>query len=242
MFGKNSEKKKLSIDFEMENYNLMVEFGNRYRMSNSQIINYFIEHFLKLSIESKKEYAKNTAKQIESLKKIYSDCQEFESTKIAQQISLLEDLQLFFTDGKGYRENEVEKMKRIEMLESYIIFPQDWIIIMNKEPQNCKYAGVVEIRNSSAYHMPHLLFFSEIPIYQLSAIEEEMILSTCEIFYPDFKKIRSMQVKPVYDENKVMLNMDLWNKAPIIGLFPINVYGKDSTFPCGAMIVRKNND
>lgn len=241
MFSKNIEKKKLSVDFEIQNYNLLTTFGEKYKMSNSQIINYLIEHFLKLSGDSKNEFAANTKIQIDSLKKIYSECQEFEANQVSQNISLLEDLLLFFTDGKGYRENEVEKMKRIEMLDSYVVIPNDWIVVENKNPQDCKYAGVIEIRNSTTYNMPHLLFFCEVPIIELTTIEEERILSACEVCYPDFKKIRTMQVKPVYDENKNILNSELWEKAPTIGLFPIHIFGEDNTFPCGSMIVRTNN-
>lgn len=238
MFSKGTEKKKLSIDFEVSNHNLMTRFARNHNMTNSAIVNYLVEHMLKLSSETKKKFAGVSVEQLDVYKEIYSNCDGYEKQKIEEQISVLQDLILFFTDGKGYVENEVEKMNKIEIDRGYVIFPKDWIVVQTAEPKGCRYVGVIEVRNGKKYNVPHYLFFSEVPIMELAKFQEEDILSKCARRYPDFGRILDMQVEPAYDENKHMLNAELFMEAPTIGIFQVPTYGEDTSFPAGAMVVR----
>lgn len=240
MLIKIPKKKKLSIDFDMENYELLVQFASKQKISNSQVINFLIENLLSLSTEAKKQYAKSTTEQLGLLRQKYSGCQEFEANETERQIAILQNLLSFFSEQKDFdTETECEKnMKRIEMINSFVIFPTDWVVANLIEAKDCNYAGVVEVRNGKRYNMPHILFFSEKPIVELSKDEEEKILDTCAACYPPFSQIRTQQVEPVYDDNNIMINSDTWNSAPTIGIFAIGEYGKALSFPAGAMIIR----
>lgn len=241
MLKRNQEKKKLSIDFDVENYNAMQEFSQKHRMTNSSIVNYLVNHFLRLSHKTKIKFAKATAEQIDTLKKSFATCQEYEAIELEEQISVLQDLLLFFTDGKGYVEDEPQKMKKTEIQNGYVIFPTDWIVVDDSNAKYCDYVGVIEVRNGKSYNAPHFVFFSEFPINKLTDSLKDTILRKCELVHPDFRKIRSMQLEPVYGDNNEILNADLWMKAPIIGFFQIPTYGKDSSFPAGAMVVKSTS-
>lgn len=236
---KSDEKKKLSIDFELGNYKIMSAFASKYRLTNSGVINYLIEHFLQLTPDAKKDFAKVAAAHLASSKNVFSECDDFEREAVAKQISIYEDLILFFTDGKGLPKENY--MKKIEINGGYVIFPNDWVVVDEASAKNCKYVGVVEVRNGIKYKCPHFVLFSEIPIVEFDNNIQDIFLDRCEIAYPDFRRIRAMQVKPVYDENNHMLNAQLWEQAPTIGVFEIPVYGQDTSFPAGAMIIKNSN-
>ena len=234
---KSEEKKKLSIDFELDNYRLMSEFASKFRMPNSGVVNYLIEHFIQLAPEVKNDFAKVAAEQLEAKKRMLSECDGFEAEAVAKQISVLEDLVLFFTEGKGLLEKDV--MKKVEIDGGYAIFPADWVIVDEARAKNCKYVGVVEVRNGAKYRCPHFVLFSEIPIGDFDSNLWDAYLNRCEVRYPDFRRIRAMQLEPVYDENNQILNGELILQAPHIGIFPMPVYGRDVAFPAGAMVVKE---
>lgn len=235
---KAEEKKKLSIDFELSNYKLMNLFATKFRLTNSGVVNYLIEHFLQLTPEAKLDYAKVTATHLEKQKKIFSDCEDYEEEKVAKSISVFEDLILFFTDGKGIPTED--PMKKVEIDGGYAIFPQDWVVVDEARAKNCKHVGVIEVRNGVRYKCPHFIIFSEIPINQFNNDMQDMYLDRCQIAYPDFRRIRAMQIKPIYDENNFLLNGELWEQAPTIGVFAMPTYGEDTSFPAGAMIIKNS--
>lgn len=235
MFGLNEEKKKLSIDFEMNNYNVMGAFGKKHKMGNSSIINYLVEHFLQLAPDVKRKLSKATHEALEEYKAKYAECEPYEEKEIEKQIGILRDLELFFTNGKGYADEE--KMKKVQIENGYALFPSDWVCIDEDNAKNCQYVGVIEVMNGKEYNMPHFVFFSEFPINEIRGDSEDELYDKVENEFPKFKNIRAMQVEPVYDEDHNILNAELWRKAPTIGIFSMPTYGVHSSFPAGAMIV-----
>lgn len=236
MFGLNEEKKKLSIDFELSNYNVMGAFAKKHKMGNSSVINYLVEHFLQLAPDIKRKLAKAVYEALEEYKAKYAECEPYEEKEIEKQIGILRDLEMFFTNGKGY--SEEEKMKKVVIDGGYAIFPSDWVCIDEENAHNCKYVGVIEIQNGKEYNVPHFVFFSEFPINDIRGSLEDDLYLKIELKYPKFKNVRAMQVEPLYDEDNNLLNGELWRKAPTIGTFTMPTYGVHNSFPAGAMIVR----
>ncbi|MBQ8165310.1 MAG: hypothetical protein IJZ94_05800 [Clostridia bacterium] len=236
MFSK-TKKIKVSIDFTESNYNILTAFAKSIGESNSTVMNYLVSHFLQLSPQIKRIFAKCCVENVKKEQLEFSNLGEYEKEEASKRIDICKDLTLFFTDGKGYV-TEDQYMKKIKIIDGYVIVPNDWIVVENRIPAECKYVGVIEIFNNNIYKVPHFVFFSDCPISQITEFEQDIIFTCCEEVYPDFRKIRSMQLKPIYDENKNMLNAELYIKAPIIGLFQIRTYGIDISFPAGAMIVR----
>lgn len=235
---KKPDKKKISIDFTEENYKIITEFAKKFNESNSSIVNYLISHFLPLDQTAKRMLARACMDSMEKEKQQFSSLGEYAKEEAHKRIKMYEDLILFFTEGKGYVLGVENAMRKIEILDGYVIFPNDWILIENQKPKDSRYVGVVEVKNGEEYNMPHFVFFSSNPIAERTNIEEEDILVGCQFAHPEFGKIKAMQVEPVYDENKIMINAELWKRSPLIGMFSIPTYGKDTLFPQGAMIVK----
>lgn len=113
-----------------------------------------------------------------------------------------------------------EKLKNMEIKKRLwgikggcVVFPEDWIVLEGLgKPEECKYVGVVEYRRI-IYDcvIPYFIFFSVVPINQLSAKEEEHILEECQKAYPQLKEL-----KPVHG-------------LPSVGIHPIHEGDASST-------------
>lgn len=238
MFKNFLKKRKLSIDFTHENYKLLNEFTDQYQLSNNYVINFFLEHLLKLSPENKFILAKAIHDRISTLQNIEKNSGSFAAQDNDLQIDLLKGLLSFFTEGKGYQDKIYKPMKRFDLKTGYVVMPDDWLICAPERAKYCEYCGVIEMRNSSKYKTPHIAFFSEFPIHKLLPSQEESILNECEMIYPNLNFIRKMQIEPVYDKNGVMQNSDIWSMAPIIGFFAVPEFSTTESYPEGAMIFR----
>ena len=229
-------KKKVSIDFSEKAYQLLAEYTQKMRISNSALINFLLENFLSMGDEEKKQWTEFC---IEVLKKendirpsISNDFEiRAQNRKIERYCNFID----FFATQKDLK--VFENMEKIHMENGYIIYPNDWIVINYREPEKCKYAGAVAIRNSHEYNVPIFLFFSDIKIKELSEYDENEIYRRCKEKYPDFERILAMQVIPAYNSEGKMLNAELLDKAPMIGIFQISEYAKNDVYPYGAMVV-----
>lgn len=243
MIPKISGKKKVSIDFTPSAYELLVNYAKKTEKSNSAIINLLVETFLSLTDLERKYLSEFCNELLEKENNLSSKTNDsFEVQEKENKSIRLSNLIDFLTEGRGIINPIGNSMVKITIKNGdYVIVPFDWIVLDYKHPEECSYVGVVSMRNSEAYNAPTFLFFSDIPINMLTAENQEAILEHCQKKQPSFSKIIAMQVTPVYDENNVLLNGDLWAMAPTIGYFPIGEYGKDSFFPANAMIVRNKN-
>lgn len=90
MLIKIPKKKKLSIDFEWDNYDLLVRFANEQKISNSQVINFLIENLLSLSNDAKRRYAQSTTEQLSLLRQKYSGCQDLQYISVLQRFFIFQ--------------------------------------------------------------------------------------------------------------------------------------------------------
>lgn len=227
-------KKKVSIDFTEDAYQLLSERAQKIGVSNSVLVNFLVETFLGMSDTQKKWLVRFCIERLrdENNKVVSNDFEIQERTRKIKQYS---DIINFF--AKYDKTMVLENMDKIDMANGYIIYPEDWIVLDYQKPEWCEYAGVVSIRNNHVYNVPIFLFFSDTKIKDLSKDEEEAIYRKCIGKYPDFRKILTMQVTLAYDSEGNLLNGELWDKAPTIGIFQIAEYGKDNVYPYGAMVV-----
>lgn len=231
-------KKKVSIDFSEKAYQLLIEYTQKLGVSNSALINFLIENFLSMDDEEKRQWTKFCSEILNKEKDVsVSISNDFEMKKRSQKVERYSNL-LYLLATRD-RTNVLENMERIDIEDGYVIFPNDWIVIDYRKPEECKYVGVVSIRNGEKYNVPIFLFFSDVKINALTEGDEDDIRMWCRKKYPDFAKIESQQVTPAYNAQGKMLNFDFWDKAPTIGIFPIFEYGKDTNYPYGAMIIRE---
>lgn len=128
-------------------------------------------------------------------------------------------------------------MKRVDMrFGSYLIIPDDWIVVNEGDARSCDYAFVLEARNWEKYDVPHFVYLSPKETCPNSEAIEAVSAS-----WPRMKDILGMQVELVYDKDGNMLNADEWADAPIVGVFPIldaTSFSVGNDAPFGAMIYR----
>ncbi|MGC5816111.1 hypothetical protein [Clostridium perfringens] len=128
-------------------------------------------------------------------------------------------------------------MKKIEIQNGYVIFPEDWIILNEYHAKNCEYARVIEVKNGTKYNSPHFLFFSTKPINELTNNDTKKLDEKCINMFSNYKKILNEYIPLKYDENGEMLNGNEHISGPIPGYFAILDYGLDiSYYPLGAMV------
>lgn len=114
-------------------------------------------------------------------------------------------------------------MKRIDIAgESYVVFPDDWVVLNGAVAEACEHVLAVEVKNGDRYSAPHFVYFSDVPARQF---DDDIAIKAIERVWPQVADVRKDMVEPVYDRNGVMLNMKEVSEAPYIGVFEI----RDST-------------
>ena len=237
---KKENKKKVSIDFYETVLDKLIKYRNKTAApSNSAAVNYVLDATLNLSDDVKETLAQCCAAQIHSLYQDLKTSGEFGRHKAEYSKNEYKKLIDFFTDGKGIVPKQTAYMKKVNIIDGYVIFPDDWIITKYQNPENCKYVGVVETKNGAKYNTPHFIVFSTKPIHEMTDSECDEIFHYCCIEHPQFKQIIEKNIPLQYDRFHNVLNSKEWEKAPHPAIFAINDYGQpESAYPFGAMIVR----
>lgn len=233
-------KKKISIDFSPANHEKLVKFVENYPgiTSSSAAINYLVTVFADLPTQIRDTLAKACHDAIKEEEALFSGRGSFEKEEATRRMGLYREIILFVTQQQGYTTRE-KIMNKIEIKNGHAIIPEDWIVVKNINPLSCEHVGVIEVRNGEKYNAPHIVFFSYKPINQLSDAERDDIIEKCICHYPKLGKLKAMQIEPVFDKDRNIINAEQYMAAPAIGLFAIPIYGTMTAFPEGAMIVRE---
>lgn len=243
-----SLKKKVSIDFLMPEYMLMVDFAKKSNHSNSTVINALVNTFIPISTTIRSELSVFCWNKFTQTLNKLQEASGFEAQEISVEARQWKVLAKYFDE----EENDLSSkgMRKIMLKEGYCIFPSDWIVLGNifGAPEECMYAGVVESRNHSIYGIPHFLFFCDKKYAREYDDElEDKVYAECEKVFPEFKKFYNMQIHLTKEEEKDIEKMTEWSKAPCFGLFHLvekgdplywNALRPDYIPPAGAMIVR----
>ena len=151
-------------------------------------------------------------------------------------------------NGGVYKIEEKEEqpvMTKIKLLDGYLIIPSDWIVVNPERADSCRYAAVLECRNSAKYGVPHFIYFNN---YQYACdytkYMEDDFFSLCKKAWPRFTEIQELSNKnklvPDPNNKGKYVNVEAHLAAPIIGLFNIEEQGERSYGepPYGAKIIR----
>lgn len=110
-------------------------------------------------------------------------------------------------------------MKRIDMAgRSYVVFPDDWVVLNGSVAEACAHVFAIEVKNGDCYAAPHFIYFSDVPVSQF---DDDVAIEAIERVWPQVIDVKKDMVKPVYDRNGVMLNMKEVSESPYIGVFEI---------------------
>ncbi|MGN1141099.1 MAG: hypothetical protein ACI4TF_07855 [Oliverpabstia sp.] len=250
MFG----KKKVSIDFDIPEYELMVSVAKEKGKSNSAIINNLIRLFAKVSPDVSYQISAFCHEQYLKEKMPLENLSGFERAEVEKRVREYEKLSEYF----GYKVDDSEQspgMRITFLKDGYVIYPDDWIILDDVfgPAEECMYAGSVESRNFSKFGIPHFIYFCNVKSGKDYTDEmKTQIYNACAKAYPDFKKFYNMQIPTNHigdnpDDSGYWDRLNEWNSMPCFSIFPIvekhdpifwNNFTPDYKPPFGAMIIR----
>ena len=133
-------KKKVSIDFTEEAYQLLSENAQRIGISNSTLINFLVETFLAMDDIEKKQWIQFCFERLREMNDTVASS-DFEIQERKRKIEQYSNIINFFAEQD--KTKVFENMNKIEMAKGYVIYPDDWIVLDYQKPEWCEYAGVV---------------------------------------------------------------------------------------------------
>lgn len=255
------DKKKMSIDFTLPEYQLVKDTADNKDESSSSIINSLVGTFLPLKPSVKKKLCDYCMDQYGERIEELQNATTFDGQDTAIEASQWLNLSRYFklSDSEN-KELKNDSMKRVMLKDGYLIIPKEFIILNDTvaPAEECMYAGVVEARNGSKFGIPHFVFFSNCKYgHEYNNELETKVYEACEKAFPDFRKFFNMQIKMPNvasgegrQDPEFLKNMDEWDKAPTFALFHIvekgdpiywNSINPNYEPPYGAMIIRKND-
>ena len=184
--------------------------------------------------------------------------EQFEAAQLMEEAQAYRDLARLLNDGIDVDIDETNTepiMERIEMMNSYIIVPDDWIILNREEAEQCEYALVVEVRQrKKPKKIPHFVYFHNRKgsgEYDKNFLD--MVNSKCVQAYPEFQEFidwehdhPNLELKLDPNHPGEFLNAEDVLNGPQIGHFHVYVQGdraySNSEPPYGVRIVRKKED
>lgn len=248
----DSDSCKFSLNVSGENKKTLDNLTYNYGMKYGPMINKIIGSFCRMPNSIKKVIEHACLTELQNLNAELEQIPDgFHRQSLKEERdSYLEILKLI-NDGiyKISDENQEENgMKKIKLLDGYLIIPNDWIVVNPEKAEDCRYAAVLECRNSEKYDIPHFIYLNNCKYgNQYTPEMEEEFFSLCRKNWPRFSEIeeldRKNQLVPDPDNKFRFLNADAYLSAPIIGIFHIYEQGDNiASYPYGAMIVRTTNE
>ncbi len=128
--------------------------------------------------------------------------------------------------------------KSFTLLQGSVLVPEDFIVVKQTKTEASNYAGIVAEKNGS---LPHYLVFSDTPISEYSAEDEDRLYAMLEEIYPEVAEVRKQEVEAVFEDGKVV-NAEEWKSAPRLGLFAVNEVQDMNHLYFGTGIVRAAED
>lgn len=117
---------------------------------------------------------------------------------------------------KNSEEKEM-KRKKIELINGYVVVPDDCIVVEETKTDKSDYAAVVAEKNGT---LSHYLVFSEKNISDYTIKEEKNLYAYLGTLYPEVEEVRKKEVEAEFKDG-VVVNAEEWKAAPRLGLFPI---------------------
>ena len=247
----DSKSCKFSVDVSGENKKILDELTTNYMYKYGPMINKIIGTFCRMPKGIKKVIEKACRTEYDRLTEELEHIEEefHRKTLEHERESYLEILRLI--NGGMYEiangPKDEETMKKVKIANGYLIIPSDWIVVNSEQAENCRYAAVLECRNSAKYGVPHFIYFNNYRYgNEFTDSMKENFYMLCRKAWPNFSVIEELNKKnklvPDPDNKGQYLNAEAYLEAPIIGLFSIQEQGENSFNepPYGAMIVRTN--
>ena len=241
--------KKLSIDLSDENRRRLEQIKEKTHTPYGGTINTLISTFCGLPDDMRSDLSDFCTAKLQMLCDQMDRAGGFELVEISATAKKYMDILSFFNDSAPVNLDTIRRKPRMETIsikDGVVVYPEDWIVVNPDAASKCRYAGVVECRNSDGSQIPHFLFFSD-KKYAREYTDQEIahINRICAHTSQIFAYMQERQVKPVPDPNQPgkYLNEKEYLDSPKIGHFHLYEQG-DPTYPSdydppyGAKIIR----
>lgn len=244
---------KFTLDVSGDNKETLDELTSNYMLKYGPMINRIIGTFCRMPKNIKKvienacltEYRRIT-------EQLATTTEEYHRRPLEQERDSYLDILKLINYGIYEIEEEKKeenKLRKIKLYDGYLIIPSDWIVVNEEKAKNCRYACVLECRNSAKFGVPHFIYLNntEHACNYTDTMESEFY-SLCRKAWPRFDEIRKLsdknQLVPDPENKGKYLNTDEHLSAPIIGLFSIEEQGSRhyGEPPYGAVIVRTTTE
>lgn len=244
---------KLSIDLQPENRKILQKLKDDRGWPYGNTVNTLISTFCDVPDKVSQEMLNMIKVKLKELYDKMDRAEGFEAQALMRECEAYNNMATFFNKGYTVSVEAIEKtptMKKIQIKDSYLVVPNDWIILNPEDAEDAYFAGVIEVRHHDKYGVPYMVVLLEEDDFQTFAkTREEWIYARCQSAWEGFKEILNMQVKPVEDPTSPgdLLNETEWAAAPNIYYYDIYVhgdrkFGKNYKPPFGAQIIRVVED
>ena len=214
---KNNRFKK-SIDFEessvrlIELYKQEKEKIYKTKIAYSYIINELINKFIFMNRDVKLALLNTCKEELEKLNKEVIDINSYSGIKKDEIKKQYIELINFFADEEVL---EVGDLRKIEIVNGYVQFPKEWIVLNEGMAVRSKYVGVIEATISTELVYRFIYFYNK-PIDYMKNTEREELEEDC------FKEIEEKKIEKFEH-------------------YKIPDYDKDNIYyPFGAVVIRNN--
>lgn len=241
--------KKLSFDITDENAKTLEAIKAEQHTPYGQTLNSLVELFCRIPSDVNIELLDFCKVKIKELYELMDKAGEYEAQALMNKSQTYQNLAMFLNNGRRISIDSVEnkpKMQRIDMLNSCLICPADYIILNRGDATHCNYASVVEVRNAK-FGVPHFVFFNTKEVNDYTNYDYQIIEEECLKEWPRFQEIIDSLVEPIPDPDAEYswqyLNAKEVNEAPQIGHFPVYVqndprYPSNYKPPMGTRIIK----
>lgn len=239
--------KKISINVLGENVDIIerLTMNSGYKMS--PLINKIIKTVCNMPDVQRRAIEQTCLKEYANINELLENTnEEFTRKKLIEDQEQLADM-LWLMNGCSYKIDKkvisLNNMTRIELSNGYLIYPKEWIVTNPEEAEQCRYAIVLECKNSTIYQVPHFIYLTEYNFGECNTDDlREKIYDRCRKIWVRFSEIEELNEKnkliPDPNNPNCYLNLKEYMKLPIINLFYVSEEGKNDEYPYGAMIVR----
>ena len=240
---------KFSLFISGDNKETLDELTDNYQLKYGPMINKIIGTFCRMPKSVKNVLETTCVSEYKRLTKELSHANDdFHKKALEEEKDLYYEILRLINSGK-YEIPEVisadNTMKKIEIADGYLIIPSDWIVVNPEQAKSCRYAAVLECKNSERYNVPHFIYFNNYKYAnEYTESLEKDFYKLCEKNWDRFSDIEKLsndnQLRPDPEHEGQYLNLDEYLASPIIGLFSIEEENEDSNeeYPFGARIVR----
>ena len=104
-------------------------------------------------------------------------------------------------------ESTDSEMKKIQLLNGYLIIPNDWVIVNIEKAHTCNYAAVLECRNFTQLNIPHFIYLFEDSNQYPDHIKDDFY-NLCLKHCPNLSKISEYDYGIFYIEEKENFLLD----------------------------------